>query len=356
MSEKTVQIYQSIDDVNENQWNTLVEQSERGTVFHRAGWLRAVERGLGRPARHLVVKKGGNPISVFPNFLVDVGVSDVVPMSPDGLRLKRLASSDPGFGGPLFVGDERSNFEVAFDHAERLLSATDAVHHLLKPSDAGFARYTTHLADRGYRPTVRSCRFVIDLRRGWDAVEDGMARSKRSNLDSARENPMTVENPPLDESVLESFYGTYRAAMERVDGKIYPFEFFESLADDLADRVELFTATVDGEFAGGQLYLLDDERSTVREFFRGIDAEYFEYNPTELLGERAMKWAIERGYDEYDLGSTTPDFTDGSFTYKDELGAEIRPILLWERGGSAVRWHAYRAGRWLLRNRDGQKK
>ncbi|WP_435181736.1 GNAT family N-acetyltransferase [Halorussus sp. AFM4] len=356
MSEKTVRIHRSIDDVNENQWNTLVEQSERGSVFHRTGWLRAVERGLGRPARHLVVEKDGNPISVFPNFLVDVGVPDVVPVLSDGLGLKRLASTDPGFGGPLFVGDEESNFEVAFEHAERLLSATDAVHHLLKPSGADFARYTTYLADRGYRPTVRSCRFVIDLRQGWDAVEEGMARSKRSNLDSARDSPLTVENPPLDESVLSSFYDAYRAAMDRVDGTTYPFGFFESLATDLADRVEVFVARLDGEFAGAQLYLLDDERSTVREFFRAIDADYFEHNPTELLGEAAMKWAIDREYDEYDLGSTTPDFTDGSFTYKDELGAEIRPVLLWERGGSAVRWHAYRAGRWLLRNRDGRKK
>lgn len=349
---KTVRIHQSIDEINENQWNSVVEQSDRGSVFHRTEWLRAVEEGLGRTARHLVVEKDGNPVSVFPHFLVRIDTPDFVPAWFDAPGLKHLTSIDPGFGGPLFVGDERSNFEVTFDHVDQLFSDNDAIQHLLKPYDTTFVRYASRLADRGYRPTVNSCRFVIDLRRGWDAVESNMDRSKRSNLERARESSATVEDQPLDDSAVEKFYRTYDEAMDRVDGTTYPIEFFDSLERELADRIKLFTVHVDGEFAGGQLYLLDEEGSTIHEFFRGLSAEFFEYNPTELLGERAMKWGIEHGYDEYDLGSTTADFTDGSFVYKDELGADLRPILRWERGYSFVRWQAYRAGRWFLRNRS----
>ncbi len=349
---KQAHVRQSISEVNEGAWNNVVEQSEGGSVFHRTGWLRAVEEGLGRPARHLVVEKSGNPISVFPNFLVDISVPDIGPVPFDGLGLRRLTSLKPGFGGPVFVGDEQTNFEVTFDNAKRLFAETDAMSHLLKPSSSNFARYASQLADRGYRSEVRSCRFVIDLRQGWDEIKSNMHRSKRSNLKRASENSATVEDRQLDDVALEEFYNTYTSAMDRVDGIQYPFRFFEVLQRELADRIKLFTVTADGEFAGGQLYLLDDESSTMHEFFRGLDAEYFEYNPSELISERAIKWAIEHGYDEYDLGSTAADFTSGSFTYKEELGGELRPIIVWERGDSTPQWHIYRAGRWFVRNQD----
>jgi len=243
---KEAYVRHSIDEVSEGPWNNVVEQSEGGSVFHRTEWLRAVEEGLGQPARHLVVKKSGNPISVFPNFLVDISVPDIGPVPFDGLGLQRLTSVKPGFGGPVFVGDEQANFEVTFDHTRELFSETDAMSHLLKPSSSSFTRYASQLADRGYRSEVGSCRFVIDLRQGWDAIKSNMHRSKRSNLKRANENSATVEDRQLDEFTLEQFYNTYTSAMERVDGVRYPFRFFEVLQRELADRIKLFTVTVDG--------------------------------------------------------------------------------------------------------------
>jgi len=352
MGTKNLRIHRSIDEINRNQWNNVVEHSDRGTIFHRAEWLRAVEEGLGRSARHLVVEKNGNPVGVFPHFIVRIDLPDFVPASLDGVELKRLSSTDPGFGGPLFVGDERSNFEAVFNHVDRLFSDTNAIQHLLTPSDADFVRYNSQLGDHGYRPMVAGCRFITDLRRGWDAIESNMDRSKRSNLKSARQSSATVEQRSLDDSALERFYGTYVKAMDRVGGKTYSYEFFEALKRELADRSKLFTVYVDGEFAGGQLYLLDENRSIIREFFRGLDAEYFDHNLTELVCERAMNWGIEHGYDEYDFGMTSPDFTAGSFVFKNEFGGDIRPVLAWERGCSPVGWQIYRVGRWLVRNRD----
>jgi lipid II:glycine glycyltransferase (peptidoglycan interpeptide bridge formation enzyme) len=65
--------------------------------------------------------------------------------------------------------------------------------------------------------------------------------------------------------------------------------------------------------------LLEDNRSTIHEFFWGLDTEFPEYNPTELVYDRAMKWAIEHGYDEYNLGINRPDFNAGLSVFKDEL-------------------------------------
>lgn len=352
MSEKDIRIYDSINQVNENQWDNVVKHSDRGSVFHRAGWLRTVEESLGRRARHLVIEKGGNPVGLVPNFVVDIDLpSSDLPLV-DRLSAKRLTSVEPGFGGPVFVGSERSNFEFMFDHIESLFADEDFVNHRLRTGSDDFVRYSRPFARYGYHAETSACRFVVDLERGWEAIEADMDSSKRSHLADAREGPARVQEASLDGKSVERFYDVYLDAMDRTGGKTYPLAFFERLGEELADETKLFTVEVDGEFAGARLYLLDENRSTIHAFVRAIDAEFFEYYPTELLDEHAMKWGIERGYREYDLGSTRPDFTDGSFKYKDELGARAKPILSWERGCSPVKWPLYRLGRRYLKKRD----
>lgn len=353
MSKKEIQIYDSIDDINENQWNDVVTQSELGSVFHRAGWLRAVEQGLGRSASHLVLEKSGNPIALLPNFVEDVDLPSAVSSVVDRFGAKRLTSIEPGFGGPLFMGSERSNFELMFDHVDRLFDDDDLINHRVKVPSDEFMRYSRPFSEYGYRLSAGVCRLVIDLGKGWESIEADMNKSKRRSLNKARENAATVNERSLDGATLDRFYDTYRAAMERVGGETYPYAFFERLGEEFVDNLELFTVEVDGEFAGGQLYLLDEDRSTVHCFFQAVDEEFFEYHPSELLDEYGMKWAIERDYAEYDLGSSPPDFTDGSFKYKNELGARPRPILSWEKGYSSIKWPMYRLGRWYLKNRDG---
>lgn len=348
MAEKDIRIYDSINEVSENQWNNVVKQSERGSVFHRAGWLRTVEESLGLTPRHFVIEKGGNPIALIPNFVERIDLPSSLSPLADRLDAKRLTSIEPGFGGPLFVGSERSNFELMFEHVGWLFGDDDYVNHRVKTVSDGFVRYLRPFADYGYHVRTTTCRFTINLERGWEAIEADMDKSKRSHLADARKNEAMVYEQSLDGNVLGKFYDTYRTAMERVEGTTYPFEFFEQLGAELADHVKLLTVEIEGEFAGGRIYLLDESRSTIHAFFRALDDEYFEYYPTELLDEHAMKWGIENGYEEYDLGSTPSDFTDGSFRYKYELGAEPRPILTWEKGYSPVKWPLYRLGRRYL--------
>lgn len=352
MSKKTLRVCGSIDEVNENQWNNVVRQSDRGSVFHRAGWLRAVEESLDREPRHLLVEKNGNPMGILPNFVTDIDLPLPFVDCLNGFATRRAISIEPGFGGPVVLGDERTNFDLLFENVDRLLADHDVVYHRVNTVDADFMRYARRFAEHGYQPETTSCRFVIDLTRGWDAIEADMHKSKRSNLEAAQDNPATVRNPSFDRDALADFYAKYEQAMERVDGVVYPYSFFEELQDHLGDRIELFTVEVEGEYAGGCLRLLDDERSALRSLFKGLDSNFFEYYPSELLDTYAMKWGIEHGYDEYDLGSTRADFDDGVFRYKDELGAEIRPILSWEKGCSTVRWPAYRFGRQFVRSRS----
>jgi len=115
-----VHLLGSIDEINENQWNNVVAQSGSGTVFHRAGWLRAIETGLDEGPRHVVVRKNDNPVAVCPNFVSSIELPVSPPLEPAELGFRRLFSLDPGFGGPLICANRERSLEAIFGTIDQI--------------------------------------------------------------------------------------------------------------------------------------------------------------------------------------------------------------------------------------------
>jgi len=348
MTELDATVHRSIREVNRNQWNNLVKQSEHGTAFHRYGWLRAVETGLDRESYHVVVSKGQNPVAILPTIVdtIDVGTLDgTLETAVEQAPVDRLVSVEPGYGGPLIVSNTADCLELLFDtldeHVERrILSQT------LKICDPGQLRYSKHLTGRGLSPSLLSCRFVVDLDAGLERIEEEMDRTRRHGLKKGRESGIETEASAIDEIPLREFYQAYQNNMRRIDGTVYPYSFFSALTEEFPDRVMVMTATMDGEIIGRYLYVLDEEQSTLRYFFSAVGEEaQYEHNVSEVLHTRAMEWGIEQGYSTYDFGATGADFSDGLFKYKEKYGGEVVPIMQWQQGTSTVGWPLYRLGR-----------
>lgn len=102
----------SIEAVDRNQWNHVVEQSDLGCIYHRYGWLQAVESGTPYEPRHLVISRENNSIAIYPNFLTEVG------------PFRQLTSIVPGFGGPIVVTDEERAIELFLEAIPRLYDGT----------------------------------------------------------------------------------------------------------------------------------------------------------------------------------------------------------------------------------------
>lgn len=327
----------TIEAVNRNQWNQVVEQSDLGSVYHRYGWLRAVERGTPYEPRHLFVAKKDNPIAVLPNFIIE---SERTPF-------RHLKSSKPGPGGPVAMTDEEEAIQLLIDAVPKV-GGDDVLSHQIQTSGNEYSRYHGLFEDNGYRQKLVYGDFTLDISRDWDDILDGMHSSRRRAIRRGHDNDFEIVDREVTREAMAAFFEDFSSVMERVGGFKRPRQYFLELSE-FADRLKLFGVRVDGADRGTILFTLDDERSTIHYESSAVTEKNFEYNASELIHEHAIKWGSEQGYDTYNFGGTQLDFRDGVFRFKEKFGADPVPALAWERGWSAVKWPAYRAGRALHR-------
>ncbi|WP_121741126.1 lipid II:glycine glycyltransferase FemX [Natronorubrum halophilum] len=329
-----VTLLETIRATSASRWNAVVERATCGSIFHRYEWLEAIEDGLGYTPRHLVVEKDGNTIGLLPNFVVDI----------EKTPFRRLSSAYPGFGGPLVTTDAGDSLSLLAETVPDLCTGRTVVHQI-RALDTKYLRYNDLLQSEGYEPYRRECRFVLDLTQGYDEIRDGMSKTRRNGIERGRDADYEVVEEELTPSTVERFYAAYEQVMDRVGGDVYPRSFFERLSA-MRERLLLMTIRIDGEYAGGFLELLDEQRSSIHGFFAAVPREYFDDHASELLYDQVIRWGIENGYETYDFGSTNSSFENGVFRFKEGFGGRLIPILVWERGCSPL-WRVLKTGRSL---------
>jgi len=346
MVKKTI-VWTSADDLSENQWNNVVEQSETGSLFHRTEWLRAVENGLESTPRHVVVEQDGNPVGIVPGFVVDVELPEDSIASTNAIRLRQLSSSLPGFGGPVVSSTDEPVLDLLLDGIETV--CTDGViAHQIRTLDTTYAEYAQYLEKNGYAPSLLNCYVLIPLT-SWEAITTRMDKERRRSMRRADEEGVSVVREDLSTETLRTFYAEYERMISRVDGRLFPWSFFEELLDHLGDRIRIYSAKLDGTPIGYHFYLLDEEQASIHHFFSGIRAENFGHHPSSAIHAHVLQWGLDEGYASYNLGESGANFNDGEFVYKKRYGGNVVPVLTWEKGHAPVQWNAYRLARWLYR-------
>jgi len=330
-----VTILDSITHFNKNQWNSLVEQTKLGTVFHKYEWLKAIEEGIGLEPRHIVVRKGENPVGIFPNFISKIRKTP----------FKIMTSAGPSYGGPIITTkDERQILDLIFNSVSKIFGVT-VIWHRIRTHNLENVKYEHHFEKKGYNSNIQSCDFVINLNKGEENIKSEMRKFRRRNLTRILERDHYIKDENINEKTLNDFYKSYRKVIEKVQGHLLPFSFFISMMKNLANRMKIFSAYVDEINIGKTLLLLDKEKQLIYSFLSGIEKSSFEYYPYELTHWHSIKWGMENGYKKYVLGATSADFTDGRFKFKEEFGGEIIPILSWEKHN-----FLYNIGIFLMRN------
>lgn len=339
MSNLKLEVYDSTEEINKNQWNRLIAQSKLASFFHRYEWISSIETGIGLNARHIVVLKRGNPIGIFPHFVTRI---EKTPFSG-------LISLTPGFGGPIIAGRERKTLDLMFKKIPEICSSTNTMCHIISVLDTGFARYGEYLESRGYSPRLGACRFTIDLSQNWADIKSNMRKARRREIERGHSARFEIVDKEINIGNLRDFYAVYQKVMKRVGGRAYPFSFFINLNERTKERIKIFSIIVGDQQVGEHLYLLDKEQSSMHHFFCVVEKSNFKHYPSQLLHDHAIKWAMEKGYKKYDFGATHANFDNSLFKFKEEFGGKVMPTLAWEKGYSKMRWRLFGLARRLYK-------
>lgn len=339
-----IMVYRSITDLNANQWNNLVSHSELGSVFHRYEWLASIEAGMDSSPMHVVMEKNGNPVGIWPNFVSDLDIPDVVGTRALREYLEVLVSVKPGFGGFVLSSDDSDVLQsfVARISAE---CENSIVSHRIVSSTLGQLRYSRQLRKNGYLPARTTCRFVLDLDRPWDDIRDAMHSGRRKEVRRIEDSELEATEKPLSGDTVDSFYDNYRRVIDRVGGTPYPKPFFHELANRMNDALKLVVATHDGREVGTLLFVVDEHQSVVYSMFPGVPERDFRPSPLVVIYAHTIKWGMDNDIAVLDFGDTSCDFQDGIFRFKEKFGGRVVPTIIWEKGVSPVRWNCYRLGR-----------
>lgn len=327
-----VEAINTITSISKNEWNWLVEHASQGSPFHRYEWLRAIETTLEQPAEHVIVRKDSNIVGGLPNFIVDM----------EKIPFQKLVSIQPGFGGPLITTDKKQCYRLIFDKLSSITSGRTIVHEI-RSHDLGYIGYNSFLKHLGYSPTLNSCRFVVPLANGYESVWNRMSRNRQRKIEQGRSFEHEFVEEELTPSNISQFHTTYSHVMNRVGGDTFPESLLNNICE-MDEHILLYSILIEGEHAGGAFVLLDHDKRDMHGWLLAVSADFFEYKASELLYDGLFRWGIENDYLTYDMGSTGPDFDNGLYKFKSDLGGEVVPNLTWERGISPV-WPFMRTAR-----------
>jgi CelD/BcsL family acetyltransferase involved in cellulose biosynthesis len=301
--------------LEETIWRRFVAEHLGGSVFHTPEMFQVFARTKGhQPAMWAAVDSDGQRVLAL---LLPVQITLI------GGLLRRLTTRavvygsvlcEPGPAGTealavlLRTYVQEVGREVLFTEL-RNLSDLSPIQSTL--TDCGFV-YEGHL------------NYLIDLDRPVEEIMQGIGARTRKNIrrglrrgEVVIEEIVTREQIPLCYGVLRKTYAAARVPLA-------DYSLFEAAFDILYPRgmIRFVLARVGDAWAGTSVELL--YKDIVYGWYGGVDREYSDYAPNELLMWHILQWSAEHGYRTYDFGGAgKPDEEYGVRDFKAKFGGEL---------------------------------
>jgi len=281
--------------------DAFVRAHPRGTVFHLAGWRRAVERVFGHAPRDLAAERAGRIVGMLP-----LARCRKFPSGAD------LVSVPYGvYGGPI---GESSDVERA------LVAEAVALGRLEKVGRVELRC----VEDPGVPALVASelyATFVRDLPATQEEVMTRMPKRARAEVRKAVEkHGLVMEEGTRFVPDLVRLFGESK---QRLGSPGLPRAWFEALALELGESCACHAAVREGEVVAATMSFVFGD--TICFYYIGTTAEANRtYNATNFLTTRLQEWGVEKGLRRFDLSRSRVG--TGSFSFKENQGFTPTPL------------------------------
>lgn len=271
-----------------NEWETFVESSNNGTMFHLHRFLDYHPEGKWN-WHHLMFRDGGKLVGVLPGGINKEGAF----WSPMGASYGSICTQDISFELTLAIVD-------AFISYCKQVGIRDAY---LIPAPIVYTRnYSQH---HEYAMLYRKASFelhyishAIDLKHGKDFAKHFDATARKSINRILREGEITIRD--------SEDYATFHEILleNKARHGVLPTHTLDDLLklrELMPEKLKLMLVYKDNVAIAGSLLFLANPK-VVLCFYNMLRYEYEHLRPIYLVMHETCRWAIENGYEWVDIG------------------------------------------------------
>lgn len=284
---------------------------QRGTLFHRPAWLRAIERGTGQRALGLVAEKRGRVTGWLPLSEVHSPVFG-----------RALVSSGFAVGGGVLAESNRT-----------ALALTDAAQELAARRSCASVELRGGLVPTHW--TARSdshCGFAAPLAENDEAQLTTIPRKQRAEVRKGLDGELTV-SAGRDEAERAAHYAVYAESVRNLGTPVFPRALFDAALDAL--NGDILSVRHHGRPVASVLSFYHD--GAVMPYWGGGTFEARALRANERMYFELMLHARRRGCGTFDFGRSKTG--SGPYNYKKNWGFEPEPLTYasWTAPGAQAR-------------------
>ncbi len=302
-------------------WDTFVENSNNGTLFHRQGFLRYHGEAMAPAFQHLLFYQGEELVALLP-----AGLSEGSLHSPTGSSYGGFVTA--GNNHAVYVALVDALLGFALEQSLSSIKITPAPFPYQSIPDAGleFA-----LLRKSFTLTNRDLCQIIDIRAlaGQDPLSTYSYASSKQVRKAMRSEIKVKTSPDLGafHAILTANRGRHNAV------PTHSLTQLERLSRLVPDAFHLFGAYQEEELIAGMLCFAANPKVLLN-FYSCHREEFSGTGSANLLIHHGIDWARQRGFHYYDFGTSSIRMqpNDGLIRFKESFGGGsiMRDTYLWE--------------------------
>ena len=306
VSDTPVEI-KELDNKSMSNWDAFVDTCPEATFFHRAGWKKAIEVGMGHRAHFLYAERNGVIEGVLPMGHVSSFLFGNALMSSPFCVYGGIAASSDMARAALHKAAEELALRLGVDYLE-MRSMDVAEPELSSPQSSSQEWLLKEL--------------YVTFRKEIDADEEknllSIPRKQRAVVRKGIKAGLTSE---IDTGI-HRFYDAYAERVRNLGTPVFPKRFFSVLRDVFGEACEILTVVKDGRTISSVMsFYFRDE---VLPYYGGGTSEARAVKGNDFMYWELMRRSGERGIRVFDYGRSK--IGTGSYSFKKNWGFEPQPL------------------------------
>lgn len=309
----------TINNMDENKWDELLESSTHSTVYHTRTWAEVWEKTYPRSNSFFIVW-----IDEKEDYLAGLPV-----WQKDKFGLRSFYSMPFGTYGGL-IRKEKTDSRAFLPVYEKLLQMYGRV-RMIKVQLVDFSSANNHLEDFGFSSSKYYTHLIHLNQIDQSSPMQNFSRKRREGIRQSHRRGIEVK----DIRSLKDVRRCYQLSWEtykRHNGELvkYPFKLFENIFTLMGERnlLKWVIALKDERIIGSLINFVF--KDTLYAWEGGSDFGELNARPNDALFLYSILWAKQNGCKFFNFGAT-PEGAEGMIKFKESWGAETKEYLIYEK-------------------------